>query len=149
MKFTYLNSPRVRDRGVELAVDWTIRDDVASFVNYSWQAETHATELDEGELNIAPRHRFNAGIRFTRGRYFGNVSMNFVDKAFWQDVLNTPFHGWTDAYSLVNGGFGVRSSDGQLTASLQATNVFNKEVQQHIFGDIIRRTVTAGLQVRF
>ena len=149
VKFTYLNSPRVRDRGVELAVDWTIRDDVASFVNYSWQAETHATELDEGELNIAPRHRFNAGIRFTRGRYFGNVSMNFVDKAFWQDVLNTPFHGWTDAYSLVNGGFGVRSSDGQLTASLQATNLFNKEVQQHIFGDIIRRTVTVGLQVRF
>ena len=128
VKFTYLNSPRVRDRGVELAVDWTIRDDVASFVNYSWQAETHATELDEGELNIAPRHRFNAGIRFTRGRYFGNVSMNFVDKAFWQDVLNTPFHGWTDAYSLVNGGFGVRSSDGQLTASLQATNLFNKGV---------------------
>ena len=149
MKFTYLNSPRVRDRGVELAVDWTIRDDVVSFVNYSWQAETHATELDEGELNIALRHRFNAGIRFTRGRYFGNVSMNFVDKAFWQDVLNTPFHDWTDAYSLVNGGFGVRSSDGQLTASLQVTNLFNKEVQQHIFGDIIRRTVTVGLQVRF
>ena len=63
--------------------------------------------------------------------------------------LNKPFHGWTDAYTLVNGGFGVRSSDGQLTASLQATNLFNKEVQQHIFGDIIRRTVTAGLQVRF
>ena len=121
VKFTYLNVPRVTDKGVELAVDWPIRADVATFVNYSWQAEPDAKDIDEGEINISPRHRFNAGMRFNRSRYFGNVSMNFVDEAFWQDVLNRPFHGWTDAYILINGGFGVRSSDGRLTASVQAT----------------------------
>ena len=49
----------------------------------------------------------------------------------------------------MNGGFGMRSADGQLTVSVQVTNLFNQEVQQHIFGDIIKRTITAGLQVRF
>ena len=57
-------------------------------------------------------------------------SFNFVDRAFWQDVLNAPFHGWTDPYSLVNGGFGVRSADGRLMASVQVANVFDRDRQQ-------------------
>ena len=88
-------------------------------------------------------------MRVDRGRYFGNLSFNFVDRAFWQDVLNAPFHGWTDPYSLVNGGFGVRSADGRLMASVQVANVFDRDVQQHIFGDIIKRSITAQVRYRF
>ncbi len=28
-----------------------------------------------------------------------------ASRSFWQDVRNAPFHGWTDAYTLINGGF--------------------------------------------
>ena len=120
-----------------------------AFTNYSWQAEPVSGDIPDAELNVSPRHRFNAGARFDDRHYFGNLALHFVDKAFWQDVLTTPFHGWTDAYSLVSAEFGVRSADQRLSFPVHATNILNKEVQQHIFGDIIKRTVSAEMQFRF
>jgi outer membrane receptor protein involved in Fe transport len=149
LQFTYLNFPRVTEKGIELSVDWEIHDAVSTFVNYSWQGRPEAPSIDPGELNVPPRHRFNAGMRFGRGRYFGDLSTSYVDAAFWQDVLTTPFHGSTDAYTLVNGGFGVRSTDERLIVSVQSTNLFNAEVQQHVFGDLIKRSVTVEVHVRF
>ena len=125
--FTYSNFPRVTDKGVELAADWTVRGGLAAFTNYSWQAEPVAPNIPDEELNVSPRHRFNAGVRFDDRQYFGNLALNYVDKAFWQDVLTAPFHGWTDAYSLVSAEVGVRSADQRLAVSVQVTNIRNKE----------------------
>ena len=149
VEFSYRNFPRVTDKGVEVGIDWVVNNDVSTFANYTWQAEPHAPNIDKKELNISPAHRFNAGIRYNQERHFGNISLSSLDEAFWQDVLNEAFHGWTDAYALVNGGFGVRSADGRLTASVQVTNLFNKTVQQHIFGDLIKRSFTANVQFVF
>lgn len=145
VRFTYLNFPRVTDKGFELALDWGIRGGVTTFANYSFQAEPQAPAIPEGELNIQPRHRFNVGVSVTRERYFGGLSVNYVDRAFWQDVLNTPFHGWTDAYARVNGTFGIRSESGRLTASVRGVNLFNDQTRQHIFGDVIGRAIMAEL----
>ena len=70
--------------------------------------------------------------------------MNYVDEAFWTDVLGASFHGFTDSFTMVNASFGVKWLDGKLMTTLKGTNILNEttpgRIQQHIFGDIITRT---------
>ena len=72
--------------------------------------------------------------------------MNYSDKAFWTDVLTAEFHGFTDAYTLVNGAFGVKWMQGKVTTLVKVNNLLDKDIQQHVFGDILKRS--AVLEVR-
>ena len=119
------------------------------FVNYSWQAEPEPDGFPISELNLPARHRFNAGANFTYNRVFGNLSLTYSDGAFWQDVLDARYHGTTESYTLVNGGFGVNWAGDRLTTAIKAINIGNDEVQQHVFGDILKRQVVGELKVRF
>ena len=76
-----------------------------------------------------------------------HASVSMATAAFWSDVLTPAFHGYTDGYTLVNGSFGVRWNNGAVTTLLKVTNLFNQSIQQHIFGEILRRTVVG--EVRF
>jgi outer membrane receptor protein involved in Fe transport len=145
-RFTYRNFDRISDHGVELSADVRVTASTSTFANYTWQADPKPIGFDVSELNLPPTHRFNAGASVTHGRYFGSVSGSFVDAAFWQDVL-PGLEGPTKAYTLIDGVFGVQSADGMMTVAVRVTNILNKFVQQHVFGDVIRRTVTG--EVRF
>jgi outer membrane receptor protein involved in Fe transport len=145
-QLTYMNFDRTSDRGVELSAELRITSAVSTFANYSWQSDPHPTGFDISELNLPPTHRVNAGSSFTRGQYFGSLTASFVDSAFWQDVL-PGFQGPTGAYTLVDGGFGVHSSDRRMTVAIRIRNLLNTAVQQHVFGDVIRRMVVG--EVRF
>jgi outer membrane receptor protein involved in Fe transport len=147
-RFTYLNFNRIADHGVELSADVRVMNGVTAFANYTWQADPKPTGFDVSELNLPPTHRFNAGGMFTRGRYFASLSASFVDSAFWQDVL-PGFQGPTHGYTLVDGGLGVHSPDGTMTVAVRGTNLLNKPVQQHVFGDVIRRTLTGEVRFAF
>ena len=72
------------------------------------QGTPDARDFDLSELNIPAKNRFNAGVNVSQGRFLGDLSVNYSGSAFWQDVLDDPYHGTTEAYTLVNGGFGVR-----------------------------------------
>ena len=87
------------------------------------------------------------GASLNGTRFLGNASVSMASAAFWSDVLTPAFHGYSDGYTMVNGSFGVRWSGGAITTLLKATNLFNQSIQQHIFGDILRRTVVG--EVRF
>jgi len=145
-QLTYLNFDRISDRGLELSADVRLTTATSAFANYTWQADPMPRGFDISELNLPPTHRFNIGVTLARGRYFGTLSGSFVDAAFWQDVL-PGYEGPTEAYTLVDGGFGVHSTDRTMTVAVRGTNLLNKPVQQHVFGDVIRRTVTG--EVRF
>jgi outer membrane receptor protein involved in Fe transport len=147
-EFSYLNFERIVDRGFELSGEFRISADVSARTNYSWQDRPGATGVDVSELNVPPRHRFNAAVSAARGRYFGTLSGSVVDSAYWQDVL-TPYSGWTAAYASVDGAFGVHSSDRLMTVTIRGTNLLNRRIQQHAFGDVIRRMVTGEMRVRF
>ena len=71
--------------------------------------------------------------------------MSYSDKAFWNDVLSEPYHGYTDAYTILNATLGVKFADGKATFSLRGTNLLNQEILQHIYGDITRRSIMAEL----
>jgi outer membrane receptor protein involved in Fe transport len=99
-------------------------------------------------LNVPPRHRANFGASAAHGHYFGSLSTGFVDAAFWQDVL--PAHqGHTEAYTVVDGAVGVHSADRRMTVTARGSNLLNKRIQEHAFGDVIRRRVTGEIRLRF
>jgi outer membrane receptor protein involved in Fe transport len=117
-------------------------------MNYSWQADPKPTGFDVSELNMPPTHRVNAGVSVVHGRYFGSVSGSFVDSEFWQDVLPA-YTGWTRPYTVLDAGFGVHSSDRMMTVAFRARNLFNKAIQEHFFGDLIKRTLIGEVSFRF
>ncbi len=147
---TYLNFEGVRDKGVELGLNTRVSQELSLFANYSWQAEPVPDNPDDfEEYNIAPASRFNAGVNYDRGTWFGNLSLNFTDSAFWTDVLDARFHGPTERYTMVNGGGGGRFAEQRMTLSVKFVNLGNADAQQHIFGDILKRQVLGELKFDF
>lgn len=147
--FTYKNFGETTQKGLELGVDTAVNDYVKLFANYSYQAKPEPKGFDISELNLPAKNRFNLGTSFTYDRFLGNFSVSYSDSAFWQDVLDDRFHGSTKSYTLVNAGFGVRWASDKLTTSVKATNLGNQNVQQHVFGDVIKRQVVGELRVQF
>jgi outer membrane receptor protein involved in Fe transport len=145
--FTYLNLGAVRERGFELGADAAVHRGVGVFANYSYQTDPRVA-FDPTEVNFPPNHRANAGFTATRGRLFGNMTVSYTGEAFWQDVLDARFAGTTKAYTMVNGGLGARWLDGRLETSVKTTNLLNREVMQHLFGDIFKRQVVGELRLR-
>jgi hypothetical protein len=65
-------------------------------------------------------------------------------------VLDARYAGTTDSFTQVNTTVGVRFGErDRYTLSLKVVNLFNQEIQQHIFGDIFKRQATAELRVVF
>jgi hypothetical protein len=62
-------------------------------------------------------------------------------RAFWQDVLDARYHGYTAANTSVNLTVGAKWQDGRYSVALKSTNLLNKTIQQHIFGDIVKRLI--------
>jgi outer membrane receptor protein involved in Fe transport len=146
--FTYENIGPLRQQGVELSVDEILNSWINFFANYSYQKTPEIRENNDGpdyplsEIIFPPKHRFNAGVGFNGHRYLGSVSVNHQSEAFWTDVLDSRFFGPTDSFTQVNASFGYRWLDGRLTTTVKVNNLFNKEIQQHVFGDILKRSVT-------
>jgi outer membrane receptor protein involved in Fe transport len=145
--FTYENFGEVRQKGFELGVDTDVTREVSSFANYSFQATPEPSGFDISELNIPSRHRFNLGASYSGSRVLGQFSLSYASDAFWQDVLDSRYHGPTDAYTLVNGTIGYRWNEA-FTSSLKVINLFDQEIQQHVFGDVMRRQVVLELKMR-
>ncbi|HUL74406.1 MAG TPA: TonB-dependent receptor [Vicinamibacterales bacterium] len=146
-EFSYENFGREVDKGIELGVQGAITKSVTAFVNYSYQA-TPDVDFDLSEVNQPPHNRFNFGIACDTPRGFGSFTVSYVDRAFWQDVLDADYHGWTDAYTMVNLNIGARFANGRVSPVLKVTNLFNQQIQQHIFGDVIRRAVVGELRIQ-
>jgi outer membrane receptor protein involved in Fe transport len=150
-RYTYLNLGTVKDKGVELGVDSAVTSYLNLFVNYSYQWMPEIEDFPVGvtinDVNWPAKNRFNVGGNVNYMNWFGNVSLNYTDEAYWQDVLDARFAGTTDAFTLVNAAIGYRWFNEKVVTSLKLTNIGNQEIQQHIFGDILRRQVVG--EVRF
>src|SRR5262249_20306279 len=149
--FTYLNMGPLRNKGVELSLDQRISNTVSGFVNYSWQGKPEvlkaAVPYPTVELALPPTNRFNIGGSYNSSRFLGNLTINYSDKAFWSDVLTSSYHGYTDSYTMVGGTFGVKWMRGKVTTSVKTANLLNQTIQQHVFGDLIRRSVTGEVRI--
>jgi outer membrane receptor for ferrienterochelin and colicin len=150
-QYTYLNFGKVKDKGIELGFDTPLNRSVNVFANYSYQWKPVAEDLPPGtsinDINWPAKNRFNAGFDFRYSQFLGNLSVNYTDDAYWQDVLDARYAGTTEAFTLVNGTFGVRWLGDRITTSVKVVNLGNQQVQQHIFGDILKRQIVG--EVRF
>ena len=144
--FTYLNLGRVNNQGIELGVDAVLTDRVNGYVNYSFQAEPDP-DFALSELNLAPKHRMNAGLSYSSPRLFGSASMNHTGEAFWQDVLDSRYHGPTEAHTTFNASVGTRWANGRYQFTLKTVNLTNRQVLHHVFSDVSRRQVIGELRV--
>ncbi len=151
--FTYLNLGPLRQKGIELSLDQRLANMTTAFVNYSYQ--TKPTVLDDpnpfptAELAFPPKHRFNAGFNVNGTRFLGSASVNASSDAFWSDVLTSPYHGFTDSYWMANGSFGVKWARGRITTVIKGNNLFNHDIQQHVFGDILKRSILSEVRLNY
>jgi len=156
--FSYRNIGETVDKGLELSYNARPSDKWSWFANYSYQEKPEVSGIDQTTLpngtvrdsvNTPPEHRANLGVAYDGDKFFINTNVNFVDEAFWTDVLDSRFWGPTDAFTQLNLGLGFRFANDQTTLTINAQNVFDENVQQHIFGDLIARKVTGQLVFRF
>jgi outer membrane receptor for ferric coprogen and ferric-rhodotorulic acid len=139
---------KTRNKGLELDADARLCRFIDVFANYSWQAKPEATGFDVSELNLPPTHRFNAGLSYDYKRYLGNVSVGYVGSAYWQDVIL--YGGSTKAYTVINASAGARlGRSGKYTIMLKISNLGNARVQNHIYGDILKRQISGEFRIRF
>jgi outer membrane receptor protein involved in Fe transport len=150
---TYLNLGPIRNRGFEASIEHRLNSEWLLNGNYSYQKDPQTLDAGSGqipypiqEVGLAPTNRFNLGVSYNGARFLGNLNVNYSDKAFWNDVLSAPYHGFTDSYTMVNATVGLKFADGKATFSLRGTNLLNQEILQHVYGDLIRRAVVAELR---
>ena len=151
--YTYENLGTVKSAGFELGVNHAFNNTWSAFANYTFQAEPVPAFPDMSpedalkEINIPSEHQVNVGVTYDVSRFFGTLAVTYVGDAFWQDVLDSRYHGTTDAFTSVNASFGVRFQNGRYALSVRGTNLGNQQIQQHIFGDVLKRSVVVELKV--
>jgi len=151
-----LNIGSIRTSGLELSASHTFRRGVTLFGNYSYQ--TLPEMLDpvgdpdrppSDTVHTPPLHRFNAGATYNGPTYLGNLTVNYSDRAFFAEGLQPFYYGYSDPYTLVSASVGRRWKDGWLTTNLKVLNLLDDPVKQHVFGDLMRRTVMLEALFKF
>jgi iron complex outermembrane receptor protein len=141
--FSYRNIGNTINKGIEIGLRMQPMARNTVTASYSYQADPEIEGVPEDEVGRPPNHRFNVGWNGYKNDWFYSAAFNYTDEAYWTDVLDSRFWGTTDAFSTVDASIGVMLLDGLAEASLRATNLFNEDALQHIFGDIIGRRIVA------
>jgi iron complex outermembrane receptor protein len=154
----YQNIGEIENRGVEASADFRVAKAWRVWANASWQDEPEVsgiqpTPMPDGTLvypiNLPPEWRANAGVVWSAGRAWVDLSGNYQDSAFWTDVLDSRFWGPTDSFAQLHLGAGYRLRGDTIELSIRAQNVTDEEVQQHVWGDLLGRKVTGQIALRF
>lgn len=141
---------KVRNKGFELNADARFHRHLSGYANYSWQGRPEAKDFDVFSLNLPPSHRFNAGINLDYMRCIGSVSVSYVGRAYWNDIISVIYSGWTKAYTTIDMSAGVRlDEDGKYAVMVRISNLANVRLQNHIYGDILKRQISGELRLRF
>ena len=97
------------------------------------------------QINQPPRHQGGVALNYRLNRWTMSGDLHYSDKAFWTDVFTPPFWGYTSAYRRVNARVSYRLPNRLWELWLSATNLFDEKIKSHVFGDTVRRKVTAGV----
>ncbi len=151
-----LNIGSIRNQGIEISASHRFRGSWVLNGNYSFQDEPemldpigHPNRPPSDSVSVPPTHRFNLGLAYDSEHYLGSVTVNYSGKAFFAQGLNPSFLGYSDAYTLVGLTLGKRWKEGQVTTSIKVINALDEKARQHVFGDILRRSVIFEIQLRY
>jgi outer membrane receptor protein involved in Fe transport len=148
--FSFLNVGRVRDQGVEVSWDMNWNDAVSTRTAYTYEddpkvSNDRSTPL---QVNRPPHHQGSVLASVRQPRWFASAGATYTDKAFWADVLDSRFWGTTRAYVNANAAIGLFANAATQVA-VKSTNILDRKIKEHVFGDIIRRKTTVELRYRF
>jgi len=151
-----VNVGNLKAWGTELSLAVHYPKNWSFFLNYSWQdfepEGIPKVPMSDGTLvyplNIAPENRFNGAIVWDMRKVFANAAVTYQDEAFWTDFSDRSFWGPTDAFHAINLAAGTRFYDGNMVLTINANNITDERVQQHVFGNIIGRKIWAQLTYR-
>ena len=147
--FSYRNIGETTDQGVELTFQQRLGTAWSWFANASWQDKPTFKGIEDAETsqNRPPEYRANLGVSFDNGGFFVNTNVNYQDEAYWADVPLAV--GSTDAFTQVNLAVGFRLLDERMTLQVIGSNIFDEDIQQHYYGDILSRKITGQIGFRF
>jgi outer membrane receptor protein involved in Fe transport len=99
-------------------------------------------------VNIPPKNSASVSGERRAERWFASAAVAYTDRAFWADVLDPRFWGWSDSYTAINAaaGYDVTRS---LEVIVSGTNLLDTKIKQHVFGDIIGRKLSVEARYRF
>ena len=94
---------------------------------------------------------FNVGVNYGGPRYPRHACKSATRaRPTGRTCSTAATRGSTDAFTLVNGSFGVKWGEKRnIVTMLKVTNLLNEEIQQHIFGDISKLQMVGELRVGF
>ncbi len=145
--FTYRNIGEQINEGFEFSLDYRPDVNWRFGFNYSFQDTPEVSaNIDLATLNQPAENRFNLALAYNGEKFFSDLNVNYVDEAYWTDVQ--PYQGPTDDYTMVNLSVGFHFND-NVTLSVIGVNIFDDEILQHLFGDIISRKITGQLSLNF
>ena len=144
-EFSYRNIGQIDNVGFELGVNARPFPRNEFMANYTWQADPDVEGIPLLEVNKPPSNIFSIGWSGWYEDFLYSATVNYTGEAFWADVLDARFHGWTEAYTTLNATFGYSLMDNTLDLMVRGTNLTNQKFQQHVFGDIIGRRVVVEL----
>lgn len=88
-------------------------------------------------------------IGWTRAPWRGSSNTIYAGRAFWTDVLATDprIRGYSDSYVLVNASAAYALPGKRVELILKAANLLDQPIQQHAFGDVIRRELAGYVRI--
>jgi outer membrane receptor protein involved in Fe transport len=145
---SFQNLGEVRNKGFELSFDAQPLRRISTFANYSWQAKPVPKDFPISKINLPPTHRFNAGFNADYQRVMGDISVAYTSEAYFRDVLDATYAGFTKPFTVINTNVGVRLAGDNAVLMLKVRNLANESVQNHLFGDLLKRQVVGELILR-
>ena len=151
--FTTVNAGPLSYEGLELFMEIQPHPIWQLLFNYSWQGASRIkrveTPFPSESLSIAPRHVANLEITLDMGRVHAGFTFRHQDKSYQADILDARYHGWLPAFQVINAGMGYRWQKQNLDITFKISNLANKTIQQHIAGDLQKRSFITELHYRF
>ena len=151
-EFSFRNVGEARYRGVELGLNVDFAKGVTGQFSATWQDQPRVkddTPLQPLDLGSPSKYLFHAGVQAHRGALSGGLGVSYTDNAFWSDVLDSRYWGSTPAFFQVDGSIGRDFAKKRLKLVLNATDLLDDRIQQHVFGDIMGRKATLELRAKW
>jgi outer membrane receptor for ferrienterochelin and colicins len=150
--FSFINTGELRNQGVELALNSGWEHGMWSTASYTFQARPVLSDVNPAvriPVNEPPRHQLAGSFGWNVEQWRGALSVVSASRAFWNDVFpaDSRLRGYSGAYALVNTSVAYRLPGTVVELELKATNLLDRKVQQHVFGDVIRRNVVGLMRI--
>lgn len=145
---SFQNLGEVQNKGFEVSFGAQPVRRMNTFINYSYQAKPDPKDFDIAKINLPPTHRFNAGLSVDYQRLLGDISVGYTSEAYFRDVLDVTYAGYTKPFTVINMAVGARLAGDNAVFMLKVRNLANEPVQNHLFGDLLKRQVVGELVLR-